>query len=1722
MAMTKFSMRRSRRANWLRALRRSGAFVMFVLLCLGATSASAVTFDYESATGTITGFSGVGSKTVTQANTAAGETLSAVSVSENMGGVTVSGATPYAGTDSLFASANVNGETSVTFSLVSGKLFDLTSIAFIETIADPDGETVTLTSAKGSITYALGSLASGSFNVAGDGNAARMQGITSFTVTTVDGSFVIGFDDIVLLNITSPPSAPTATTDSASSVSATGATLNGTINDNGADTTVTFDHGLDTNYGTNTAATTGGTVTSGAGSTAVSTALTGLACNTTYHFRVKGVNSAGTTNGSDVSFTTSKCSQTITFNDPGAQNFGTTPTLTATSDSSLSVTFTSSTTSVCTITSGGALTFVTSGTCTINADQAGDATYAAASTVSRSFTVNAVVPGAPTIGTATSGDTQVSVTFSAPASNGGATITGYTATASPGGATGTSASSPITVTGLTNGTAYTFTVTATNSAGTGSASAASNSATPQATQTITFNNPGAQNFGTTPTLTASADSGLTVDFTSSTTSVCTITSAGALTFVATGTCSIHADQAGNASYVAAPTVSRSFTVVAVVPGAPTSATASVGDGEATVSFVAPVFVGGAAITGYTVTSSPGGITGTGAFSPITVTGLTNGVAYTFTVTATNSAGTGSASSASNSVTPIAGPAVSGVAVPANGSYRAGDHLNFTVTWDQNTSITGTPRIALVIGAATVYATYQSSPTATTSLFRYTVLSGQNDSNGIAVGALMLNGGAIRNINGTDATLTLNSVPATANVLVDTMAPTLPAANIVVNNQADPHQVVLTFSENIDSGTLGAAGDWTLTGNGGNPIYSVASVALSSNNIVTLTLTTVDLADNTSYVTNSAATAGLKVTPPATLTDLAGNSYAAGVVTESGATHALDSTAPTISSIGTSAPTTAGGTLAAIASEKAMGYWIVVASGATAPTVAQVKAGANYGAVTVVSYSSGAMPGGSQATFSLTGLAVGTSYDIYLVAQDVAGNLMSAVASTALTSSKLSQTITFNDPGTQIFGTASTLTASADSGLTPSFSSSTTSVCAITGGGVLTFIASGTCTISADQVGDATYYSAPTVTRSFAVNAVAPGAPTIGAATAGNALASVTFAAPNFTGGAAISSYTVTSSPGGRTATGAASPLTVTGLTNGTSYTFSVVASNSAGSGAASSASNSVMPLDDLAVTAPADINVDAVGLFTPVDIGTATATDGSLTPTVTHVNGEEVAAHTTYFRPGVNTVTWAVTDAYARTATATQVVNVTPLVSFSKSQFSAEGATASFSVILNGAPVTYPVTVPYTVGGTAASDGSDHDAVNGSVVISSPNLEASVNVQLVNDGVGEGAENVVLTMGVPTNAVVGPVTSHTITILEGNVAPSVVLVADQGSGATRIIGRSNGAVTVTASVSDPNVGDTHSYSWDGTDNTLIDTDSVGETFTIDPSGLVPGLYNVMVVVSDRTATAQAQLVLKVVSTLPSLSVADTDSDGVGDNVEGAGDNDSDGIPNYLDSATMARNVLQQELANDRAFLVETESGLVISLGQIAFQAGANKAHVTDREVQAYANDGAGAVLDKGQTFDGGLFDFNVAELPVVGQQVRIVLAQFSPIPAKAVYRKLMSAGWQDFIVDANNSLASAAGAEGYCPPPGDSAYTAGLTEGYWCVQLTIEDGGPNDADGMADANIKDPGGVGVDISQLVVVTSSASGGAGILSCSLVVLLSMGVFVRRRADKARRRARACVA
>jgi hypothetical protein len=184
-----------------------------------------------------------------------------------------------------------------------------------------------------------------------------------------------------------------------------------------------------------------------------------------------------------------------------------------------------------------------------------------------------------------------------------------------------------------------------------------------------------------------------------------------------------------------------------------------------------------------------------------------------------------------------------------------------------------------------------------------------------------------------------------------------------------------------------------------------------------------------------------------------------------------------------------------------------------------------------------------------------------------GTAPPAIQSFTLTVIKQDQTIVFA-PASPVLFTASplSLTATASSGLAVSFSTPTPAVCAVAGTTV-TLLATGTCTVAADQPGDTFYNPAPTVSRDILVNPDVPGAPVIGTAVSGNAQATISFTAPASNGGSPITLYTAscnTTPPGTAiTGTGTASPIVVGGLANGTPYLCSVSATNAVGSGAAS-------------------------------------------------------------------------------------------------------------------------------------------------------------------------------------------------------------------------------------------------------------------------------------------------------------------------------------------------------------------------------------------------------------------------------------------------------------------------------------------------------------------------------------------------------------------------------
>src|SRR5215510_4949825 len=121
----------------------------------------------------------------------------------------------------------------------------------------------------------------------------------SVVVTLEPGAYTIGEPSSATIWIY-PPGAPGASTNPAAKIASFSATLHGTVNPNGFTTSVQFQYGTTTSYGS----TTSNQSYSGNTTRAVSANISGLAANTTYHFRIVATNSHGTRYGSDRTFTT--------------------------------------------------------------------------------------------------------------------------------------------------------------------------------------------------------------------------------------------------------------------------------------------------------------------------------------------------------------------------------------------------------------------------------------------------------------------------------------------------------------------------------------------------------------------------------------------------------------------------------------------------------------------------------------------------------------------------------------------------------------------------------------------------------------------------------------------------------------------------------------------------------------------------------------------------------------------------------------------------------------------------------------------------------------------------------------------------------------------------------------------------------------------------------------------------------------------------------------------------------------------------------------------------------------------------------------------------------------------------------------------------------------------------------------------------------------------------
>ena len=863
------------------------------------------------------------------------------------------------------------------------------------------------------------------------------------------------------------------------------------------------------------------------------------------------------------------------------------------------------------------------------------------------------VPGAPTNVTAAVGPPQASgaaaVSWTAPASNGGAGISKYTVTSSTGSKTCTATATPpavpattCTVTGLTNGTNYTFTVTATNTSGTGAASAAGPvggvapsaiPATPSAPTVATAglnggasvtwtapNNEGSAitQYTLNPTPACSACTGLTVTGSPPTAS----TTVGGLTNGTSYTFTLVATNGdGNSAASAASTAA-----VAGIPAAPTGVTtlSTSTSGQDSVSWTAATSASGP-VTGYTLTPSPAcsactGLTvsGSPAATSTTVGGLTNGTSYTFTVKAANAAGTSAASTASTAVvTGSPNPPTNVVAV--GGTPAPSGDLN--VTW----SAPASSGLGTIISyTATAKPSSGSSKTCTsTSTAPATPTLGCQ-----VTGAT----------NGTSYTVTVTATNSTGTAYVSAASVASAAAYPSTTFGAP---TIGTATGGFDQATV----TWTapaaltgtqpaLTGYVVTPFIGTTAQTPQTFNTTALTETVTGLTGGSAY----------------TFTVAAINANGTGTASAKSNSVSVTGTpsAPT-NVVATGGDNTATVTWTDGASNGSATTSYTVTATDTSASPNDPNDGGETCTYTVAS------PEVDSCTFSnLNALTNGDSYTFTVTATNGNGTGNASAASNSVTPSTVpdaptnvvassgdqTATVTWtpgSDEGSTTTSYTVTATDTSASPLDPQDGNETCTYtvvspevdsCTFTSPNLLANGDSYTFTVTGTN-GDGT--GAASAPSNSVTPQTVPDAPTNVAASFGDQTATVTWT-PGFDEGSPTTSYTVTAtdtsaSPndptdGGETCTyTVASPevdsCTFTSpnlLTNGDSYTFTVTATNGDGTGAASAPSNSVIPSE--APSAPTDVvatagNQTATVTWTPGDDNGSTTTSYTVTATDT-------------------------------------------------------------------------------------------------------------------------------------------------------------------------------------------------------------------------------------------------------------------------------------------------------------------------------------------------------------------------------------------------------------------------------------------------------------------------------------------------------------------------------
>ncbi|WP_417658063.1 Ig-like domain-containing protein, partial [Pseudidiomarina aestuarii] len=509
------------------------------------------------------------------------------------------------------------------------------------------------------------------------------------------------------------------------------------------------------------------------------------------------------------------------------------------------------------------------------------------------------------------------------------------------------------------------------------------------------------------------------------------------------------------------------------------------------------------------------------------------------------------------------------------------------------------------------------------------------------------------------------------------------------------------------------------------------------------------------------------------------------------------------------------------------------------------------------------------------------------------------------------------------------------------------------------------------------------------------------------------------------------------------------------------------------------PDDDLPViVVPEDKTIDATALFTRVNLGNASATDRLGRPVpVSLVDGESM------FPPGSNLAYWRAEDYDGNVSYASQGVRVNPLISISKDQLVIPGDEVTITAYLNGDHHDYPVVIPYTLSGSAEE--WHHSLREGEFVIES-GRQASITFEVYR---GEPlTEDLTLNIQLDETMNLGPNGNSTILITDRNIAPEVDLAVVQSGERRPVLARDEGHVTVTAFPSDQNKQDRLSLDWEVPFEAEFAV--TNDSFTFDAEAVEVGIYTVAVTVTDDgdpSLSSREFIYVDVRNTLPLLGDGDANGNLLPDSVDGWGDDNNNGIPNYLDPFGVC-DVIPERLNEGELFAIEAEPSLCIRKGPIAMEVamGALQVFMDDTNgenvvaAMAMVRELADGLVpeDEFYTNVGGIFDAMITEMQTPGQTLRLAIPQRQPIPSGAVYRWLSPVdGWQTFSVTEVNALFSAAGEPGFCPPPGSELWQPGLAEGHHCVQVQMADGSTEDADLLANRVALLVGGVAVEKTQ---------------------------------------------